>query len=287
MSWLRGCLALLVFAWLAAGPIPARATILCSQLSSPGISINYTNNTVASTQSFFRVTCSRAPGDATSVTFSVSVDNGGNAAGNNNQAMNGAAALRYDTYTNSACGTPWRSNSPITGTITWTSNSDTSPITREINFWGCITQKQTATNSGLYADTVRMTLSYPSGPDLIANMPVSIYAPATCSFTRQPGNILIADYIPFTSGLRTGSTQFGVQCTNQMPYTLATNVQEGVAAGVRYLLSVNQPGGSGTGQPQDYFVTVTVPGGQAGGACSLPSGQTCTTTNSHWIVISY
>jgi len=286
MNWreVRSLLLATLIAWLIN---PVQAAIQCTALSSPGVTINYTNQTTTSTQTYFQVTCSRAAGDPTTVTYSVTANNGQNPSGQNNQAMNGAAGLRYDVYVNSTCTTQWKGNTTITDTITWTSATDTSSITRRTNFWGCITAAQTATNSGLYSDTVGLTLSYAGGTSLTASVPVRIYAPASCTFTSQPGNIVISNYVPFTSATRTASSTFAVQCTNQMPYSLATNVTEAVAAGLRYTLSLSATTGSGTGAPQTYTVTVTVPAGQAGGTCGRPAGQTCTGVNSHFIMVTY
>jgi hypothetical protein len=287
MNYLRLLLGWLGAALLFAAP-SAEAAIQCTTFTSPGFTINYTSQTTASTQTYFRVTCSRASGDATSVTYSVIADNGINPTGQNNRAFNAAASLRYDVYVNGTCGTQWKGNTRISDTITWASAADTSSITRDTPYWGCVTTAQTPTNSGLYSDTVSLTLSYPGGANVVFDAPVRIIAPAFCSFTTQPtpNTITFPNYVPFTSPVRTGTTSFAVQCTNQMLYSLAPNVSEGVAAGVRYLLAINATTAQGTGLPQPYTLTVTVPGGQAGAFCGT-SGTVCTGTNSHYITITY
>lgn len=257
--------------------------ITCTSITSSGVSFSYVNNTTMSVQGTFRVTCTRNAGDpATSVTYDVVADNGTNAQGQNNRATLVAATLRYDVYTGSTCGTQWKGNVKISDTITWTGGATGSQF-KDTNFWGCIVTAQTATSSGTYADTVVMTLSYTGGTSITGNLPVNIYAPAVCTFTSPPTPSTISIAYTSLGPERSGSTLFSVQCTNGMPYTLATDVAEGVVVNLRYLLSITGPTMIGSGAPKQYSITATIPAGQAG-TCS---GGTCVGTNAHTVIVTY
>jgi hypothetical protein len=111
--------------------------------------------------------------------------------------------------------------------------------------------------------------------------PVSIFAPAVCRVTTSAGTINVA-YAAFGIA-RTGSTTFALNCTAGMPYTIATDVSEGVLTGLRYVLSLSNPNPNGTGAPQVFTVTATFPAGQAG-SCATAS---CNASRTHTLTVSY
>lgn len=270
----------IALAWLLAVP-SARAAITCT-IGSPGVSINYASAVPVSLQSFFSVTCTREfATDPTSFSYSVTTDNGRSPNGMNNNATNSpsGATLRYDFYTASGCGTQWKGNLALSDTITW---STTGTITKQGTFWTCMATGQTASASGLYSDTAFLTLK--TGNNQIVatgTVAVSIYAPALCTITRAPGNMTLT-YAAFGAQIAT-STTFDVNCTLQMPYTMATDVPEGVLAGLRYTLGVSASTANGTGAPQMFSITATVPAGQAG-TCATSN---CSASRTHTLTISY
>lgn len=274
--WTRWLVAL---AWLLALPA-VHAAITCTTITSPGVSINYTSNTTASVQTYFTVSCTRgSASDPTSVSYDVTADNGSNNQRQTNQAQLGTSLLKYDFYEDAACKIAWTGKGKISDTITWT-GSATGTITRQTSYWGCIVTRQTPTSSGDYTDSVRLTMKY-NGLTVIGTAPVDIYAPANCTVSTPAGNISLV-YAAFGTQ-KTASTNFGVTCTNGMPYTVATDVTESVLVGLRYALSLSATSANGTGAPQTFTVTATIPAGQAG---TCPSG-TCTGTNTHTLTISY
>lgn len=276
--WHRLLLALALLLLLPA----ARAAITCTSISSPGVSINYVNGTTASVQTFFTVSCTRSSAsDPASVSYDVLADNGTNPTGQNNRATLAGATLRYDVFTSASCATTWKGNRKISDTITW-SGGATGTITKQTSFWACMVSAQTATSAGGYTDSVGLTLSYGNNnPTVSGIVPVSIYAPALCTMVTPAGNLTL-NYTAF--GPQTSqSTSFAVTCTSGMPYTIATDVTEGVLTGVRYVLTLSTPTANGTGAPQTYSITATVPAGQAG-AC--PIGN-CSATRSHTLTITY
>jgi spore coat protein U-like protein len=263
---------MLLFAWLPA------AAITCTSITSPGVTINYVNGSTASMQGTFTVSCTRVAGDAAaSVTYSVVNDRGVNPL-----AFNGSASLQYYLGSLScAASNKWKGASGIGSTISDTmSLPSTGTFTKQTSFFLCVSA-QTATTAGLYSDTAMLTLSYTGGVSITGTSQVRIYAPATCNFTTPPGNISVS-YTALGPQV-SGSTNFNVQCTIGMPYTLATDVPEGVLNNLRYILSLSSLGTNGTGAPQLHTVTATIPAGQAG-TCAVAS---CTAQQTHTLTISY
>ena len=275
-----------LFALLAllAGFSPAHAAISCTNVTSAGASINYQNNTTPTLQATFTVTCTRtSTSDATSVNYEVEADNGLYSNGTNNRARHAVTTtslLKYDLYTASNCGSKFKGNSGINDTITWAAN-ETGPKSKQTSYWVCIKEAQTAGAEGLYSDTVTLVVkwgaSQVTGSPLV---PISIYAPAYCNLSNVP-NISVS-YTAF-GAQQAGTAAFTATCTISMPYTVTTDVDEGVVSGLRYILTVATPAPNGTGAVQNNSVTATFPAGQAG-ACAT---STCNGTNTHTLIVTY
>jgi spore coat protein U-like protein len=257
----------------------ARAAITCTSVTSPGVSINYQTNTTASVQGFFTVSCTRtSAGDPGSVSYEVTADNGLYRQGQVNRAALGTARLNYDLYTNSGCTTEWRANQPISDTISWAPGS-TGTVTKQASFWACV-PAQSPTSSGGYTDQVGLTLTY-NNTTLAGTVGVTIFAPAYCLLLAAPADLILS-YAAFGPQVAQ-STTFRTRCTNGMPYTISTDVVEGVLSGVRYVLSLSDTSPNGTGQSQTFTLTATAPANQAG---QCPTGA-CTGTRVHTLTISY
>lgn len=281
------CTALL----LSAGGV--HAAITCS-IASNGFSTAYSNTTATQTitQTSFTVTCTRAlTTDPTSVSYTVAANNGLYANGINNRAiLNGASYLKYDVYTDGACGSQLKGNTTIPGAITF---AGTGSVSATISYWGCVQALQTGLAAGVYTDAVTLTLSYGPTPQssASANAPVNIATPATCSISTTPGTVAFGSYIAF-GGALAASTGFGATCTNYLPYTLAVSPTTGTIAGVTYTLLLQNaaPVMSGTslsvtgnGFQQTYTVNGTMAAGQSG-VCPLTS---CSGTVPHTLTLTY
>lgn len=274
--WQQLLMALLLLLLLPA----ARAAISCTSVTAPSVAISYTSNTTTSLQSYFTVSCTRtSTNDATSVSYDVFADNGLNPTGQNNRATLGTATVRYDVYTSSSCGTQWKGNKAMSDTITWSAGS-TGTITKQTSFWTCIVTAQTPTSSGTYSDTIGLTLTY-NNTNVYGTVGVSIYAPALCTMTTAAGDLTL-NYTAFGPQV-SQSTTFAVTCTNGMPYTVSTDVTEGVLTGLRYVLSLSSTSANGTGAAQSHSITATLPAGQAG-TCA---GGSCAATRTHTLTIAY
>jgi spore coat protein U-like protein len=235
-----------------------------------------------SVQTFFAVTCTRtSTSDPVSVSYSVKADNGDNANGVNNRGKHSdGSALRYDFYTSSSCSTQWKGGTRISDTITWSGGS-TGAITKQTSFWVCVVSAQTVTSSGVYSDSVGLTLTDSSNLTLSATALVSIFAPALCTVTSPPRSIALG-YTAFGPQV-SGTTSIGVTCTAGMPYVVSTDTAEAVLSGLRYVLSPGSVSSNGSGALQTHTITATVPGGQAG---TCASGA-CNATRTHTLTISY
>lgn len=277
MQWLA---ALVLLLWVNF----AQATISCS-ISSPGFTAGYPVNSasIIITQTSYSITCSRSNNllDATTTTYSVKVDSGTNPQGaNNNRATSGSNTIRYDTYTDSACGTKWQGNTTIpssAGTITMVGLT---PTTVTQNFWGCIGAGISPT-AGTYTDTVTMTPTYGLLVSGGSNtFPVTIITPPTCTISSSPGTVVFS-YTSFSTTAATASTTFGVTCSNSLPYTMAVSPASGTLVGISYSLSL-PASSTGTGVQQTQTISGTAAAGQAGtcatGTCSGIQSTTLTIT---------
>ena len=280
--------------WLAAGLLliasaGAQAAISCSVASS-GISTAYDPNigTPTITQTSFTVTCNRGLStDPTTVSFSNTENNGMNALGINNRAALNGSYIKYDAFLDSGCGTQWKGNTAISGTMTF---ATTGQLSQSYNFWGCVVASQFLA-AGIYTDSVTMTLSYGPSPQSTtsATYPVNIATPATCSMTT-PGPVTFGTYVAF-GGALAASTTFGATCTSYLPYTVVVSPTGGTIAGLDYTLLLTPPAGpagtslnaTGIGALQTYTINGSMAAGQSG-TCSAGS---CSGTVSHTLTLTY
>jgi len=266
---------------LAAFPLAAQAAYNCS-VSSPGFSTAYSpaTPTATVTSTSFTVTCTRALADATTLAYAVGADNGINANGVNNRAASGASLIKYDVYKDGACGTQWKGNSTIGGTLNFGGSTSVS-VTQ--SYWGCVPALQTGLAAGVYTDTVTMTLSYGPNPQATAvgAFGVAIATPATCSLTTAPGNVVFS-YVGFGAAA-SASTTYGVTCTSFLPYAMALDTTSGTLLGVAYTLAISASSATGTGSQQSHSITGNIAAGQAG-TCSSGS---CSASQAHTLTITY
>jgi len=272
--------ALLMLVALVLAPC-AQAAITCS-VSSSGFAAAYSpaTGTTNITQTFFTVTCTRgATSDPASVNYGVKADNGLNPQGQNNRAMFGGNRLGYDVYTNASCGTQWKGNTTISGTINF---SATGTVSQQRNFWGCIGAGQTGLAAGTYTDTVTLTMTYGSPQSSASgSFGVTITTPPVCTVSTAPGTVDFA-YVSFGAAAN-ASTSFGVTCTLALPYTMALDATSGTILGINYTLSLSSSSSTGTGSAQTFQVNGSIAAGQSG-TCA---GGTCIGTQARTLTITY
>ena len=273
---------LLLLATLALLLSPAAGAAITCSVSSSGFAAAYNPAAATAniTQTFFTVTCTRgATSDPTSVSYSVKADNGLTPQGQGNRATFGANRISYDVYKDAACGTQWKGNQAITGTITFAS---TGTVTQQGNFWGCIPAGQTGLAAGTYTDTVTMTMTY-GNPQSTATgtFGVTINTPPVCTVTTAPGTVAFT-YVSFGAAAN-ASTSYGVTCTLALPYTMALDATSGTIVGITYTLSLSSPSSTGTGTQQTFQINGNIAAGQSGTCASA----TCSGTQARTLTITY
>ena len=267
----------------------AQAAITCS-VTSPGFTMNYVANSTMSQQTYFTTSCSRSSSaDAQSLTYSVAVNNGLYNQGGNRARENIAGTnyhVRYESYSDSGCASAWGAGGAvrITDTINWTGGAnDFTVVNKNTNYWGCVTTAQSGMPAGGYDDTLTMSLRF-SGSNTVRDTgtaTVRIYAPAACSIPVAPGNVTF-NYTAFGSAVN-ASTNFSVNCTTLMPYTLSLNSNSGTVLGLSYTLGLSAAGGNGTGEAQSYNINGTMAAGQSG-ICTTGS---CVGSTPHTLTVGY
>jgi spore coat protein U-like protein len=268
--------------------VPAVAMAISCTITSAGLSTTHTPNAALPniTQSSLTLTCSRGALEiATSTTYSISVNNGINAAGAQNNAKL-SSNIQYETYKASDCNSAWSSASPITGSLGLPTSGTQYSTT--INYWGCIPINQQVP-AGTYLDTVTMTVTYSDpliiigGTSTINNtFPVSITNLPVCSITSI-GNVNFGTYLAFRStALVAPNATITLNCTPEFPYALALDANNGVVAGLNYALSLSATNSAGTGPNQTHTIGGTMPANQAGtcatGSCTAADPRTLTIT---------
>jgi spore coat protein U-like protein len=281
-SALRTCMVAAI-AWAS---VASHAAITCTCTSS-GWSTAYVPTTTANniTQASISLTCQRnAAGDGASVAYTISANNGSHGAGQQNRAQIGASTNRinYDLYQDSGCNTNFGTGGArrITGTMTGLTNF--TPETITVFFWGCVPGSQTGLAAGTYTDSVTLTPTPTTPTNPTCTSSVTIVSPASCTISTAPGNVAFT-YSAFQATDALATTNFGVTCTNLLPYTMALDATTAVIAGLQYSVALSSSGGTGTGLEQTYSVNGDMPANQAG-TCLTSS---CATTQPRTLTITY
>ena len=256
------------------------AAITCG-VTSGGFATAYDPATPTTniTQASFTVTCTKGlAGDPPSVNFSVRVDNGLYSLGINNRAAFGTRRIRYDVYTNSTCGSPWKGATAISGTV---NTPSVGTFTATGTFWGCVAAGF-AVPAGTYTDTVTMTMTYgATSSTAVGSFNVWITTPPTCAITSAPTNVVF-NYVSFGAAVNAAGA-FGVTCSLALPYTMALDSGGGTIVGLAYTIALSTTASTGTGAQQMHTVNGNMAAGQSG-VCALP---TCSVTQAHSVTITY
>jgi spore coat protein U-like protein len=268
----------------------AQAAITCTSPVTGGFSTTYapTQTVNNATQGTITFNCTRGvAGDATSVI--VASTTGLNALGTIARAKLGASFIQYDGYKDSACTQLW-TNPTIANSITATLLPilTSQPVT--ISYWGCITLSGQVVPAGTYVDTIQMGVFTTTGT-AISPQPtfsVAILNPATCTITSV-ANVAFGTYVALQSTpLVSPAANVVMNCTSNLPYSLALDATTGLIAGVglNYSLATSWTAGSqlrGTGPGQTFTMTGTLPANQAG-TCSTGS---CTGSDTRTLTVTY
>jgi spore coat protein U-like protein len=292
------------FLWLAtvamlAIATSAQARVTCT-VNSLGFATAYpmSGGALNITAANFTVTCTATGRRTVTVNYQVGVNNGANAAGTQNRARSGGSRLNYDLYSDLGCTSQWQNtavNNRIPNpAVSFSLTPGTSDV-RTFSYYGCVPAGLTVPAAGTYTDTVTMSFtgSVSRGGSTFTGgtFPVSITAPATCSFSQQPGNIVF-NYTSFSATAVLANTSFQATCTNLLPYTIALDATAGVVTGLNYTLALNTTANSGGVSPltsggngiaQTFYVNGSIAAGQSG-TCAT---GICTGSQTHSLTITY
>ena len=266
----------------------AQAVISCTGPVSSGFSTSYapTQTVFNITQGTIKFNCTRsAAGDPTTVI--IQNDLGIHTSGGIPRARSGGKYIQYNNYQDSACSSLW--GNTIASAISVTLLPVTTPQPLNASFWGCITLAGQAVPAGTYTDTVTMGVYTTGGIGIspLSTYPVSILNPATCNITSV-ANVDFGTYVALrNTALVSPTADVVMNCTTNMPYSMALDATNGLiaAVGLNYSLATSWVAGSqlrGSGPGQTFTMTGTLPANQAGtcstGSCSGSDTRTLTVT---------
>ena len=273
-------LALGAFAW------PTFAAVTCTASVTSivkGYDPNATGATVATGS--YTVSCTRLATDPNTFNWSLGADNGTHYSGAQNRVQLGTRTYNYELYrlTPYINANRWQdaASTRFTGTVsfgTQLSGSSTG------SFDLMLTGPQTVRPAGTYTDTVTVTVRNAGSGAMLSQstFSVSIITIASCTLATPPGNINFA-YTSFQVSAATASTNFGVNCTTGIPYTMALDATSGTLLSLPYTLSLSQSASTGTGAAQTFSINGSIVGGLSG-TCATGS---CTASDIRTLTISY
>ena len=243
--------------WLAA---PAHAVISCN-VSSPGFTSFYdtTAGTPNDNVGSATITCTRASGDATTVSYTLDSNQGLRSQSQNYRATRNGQDLAYDIYMNAARTSPWASGNPFSGTLNFGAGTS---LSLSLPYYPRIAAGLNPP-AGLYTDTVTMTLTYGSATAQ-STFPVQIYVDTSCQINSPTD--LTFNYTSFRVTALIGTSTFNVKCTNALPYALSLDLSSvtDAATNLAYTLALSGATANGTGLNQLITVTGTMAAGQSG-----------------------
>lgn len=262
------------------------------------------------------LTCSRAPTDASSMTYRIAADNGDNASGATRRVRRGTHTNFLNYRLNrgpspgqvapcTTAGTVWRASG--SGLITGTLNFGSS-LTASHTWFYCATANPSLLQpAGAYTDQVELTLRYPNtgqGQLLTAPLDLQFGVQTLCLIDKPIANLSVG-YTSFQTAPATASTQVMLRCNLNTPWTVGllgpsaptaapvANLTQQSLLGLTYSLQVSPAAGiglgnTGTGAPgnegqQPVTIQLNVPGEQMG-SCSQ---AVCNATATHTLVVTY
>jgi spore coat protein U-like protein len=234
------------------------------------------------------VSCTSNNVASRTATYQISAPYSANATGTQRRAAFGANFLNYNLGANLGCSTAWNNTTAQLPTPAYTTPAMTSASAADVHtfyFWFCVPAGLTVPAAGTYTDTTNLTVTglasaggFTGGTGALK---VNITAPATCSLSTPPGNIVF-NYTSFGAAAN-ASTTFGATCTNLLPYTMALDATTGTLLGLTYTLALSAASATGSGVAQSYTINGTIAAGQSG-TCAA---TTCTGSQTRTLTISY
>jgi len=233
----------------------------------------------------YTVSCNRLASDPNTFNWQLGANNGQQPNGAQNRVQMGAAANRYNYEIYRL--------TPYVNANRW-QDGGTTRFTGTINFGAALIASQSGAfdlrlpgpqpvdPAGTYTDTVTVTVRNGAGTMLSqTTFNVSIITIANCTLTTPPPNLNLA-YTSFQVAPAAASVTYRVNCTTNMPYTMALDATSGTLVGLNYTVALSQAAATGTGANQTFSINGAITAGQAGtcatGSCSGSATRTLTIT---------
>ena len=142
--------------------------------------------------------------------------------------------------------------------------------------------------------TAAVAMSIPAAQAATATAPFNVIANLTgaCRISSAPSDITV-NYTAFQVTTATGTSNFTVQCSNNllysitMPLSTADNINTNL--GLSNSVAITAGGSTnvtGTAAGNAHTITATIASGQAGTCATAPPG-TCTATNGYTLTVTY
>lgn len=251
------------------------------------------------TQGTVTLICSRAAGDANTLSYRIMAGPGLNPSANGQRRVKQTAGANYLTYSLSR-GTTEGGGAACANNSNWEDPTvgAAKVITGSLNFgvaltasatWGyCIRlPAQGLPPAGTYTDAVSVSARYPDS-SAGANTPpallsYTVWVGDHCVFNTYPGTMAFS-YTSFSPSAVTASQPFALRCSQGTPWTVSVDPPASSLLGLDYSIAASPASGTGLGNTgQTVTLTGTIPAGQAG-TCAT---GTCTATQTHTVTISY
>lgn len=282
----------------------ASAALTCTAPVATAMNTAYATTGVVPnvTQISVDFTCKRTlAGDATTVFLRGNNSNTCAGGGNSDASFTSGgttSCIDYEVYRTIGCATLWSTGAAGAYSVAIPSgplNTNISVATQTL--YGCITvaNQAPAAGNGTYTDSLPIQVRTTANGTLLSSgtLSTSIIYLASCSAPSVTA-VTFGSYVALqATALQSTGGAVTVNCTSNLPYTMALSSSNGLiaAAGLNYSLSLQDTGGNvvtggrGTGANQTYKVQGTMASGQAGSCTST----TCSGTNvgAHTLTLTY
>ncbi len=274
----------------------AWAVYSCSVTAS-STGVLYIAPTPQDSQGVATLTCTRASGDATTLTYRLKASNGLNVTGTQRRVRLGATTnyLNYSIRQLATCNNASNWYAPATGTTnvaTGTLNFGAA-LSQSVNFSYCIRTRvggggnAAAPTAGVYTDTVNIFGQFPNSDAgaLTAVAPITYNVGVTnqCVLNSFPTR-MVFNYTSFSATPQVVAQSFNLRCSNTLPWTATVSPAAATVLGLNYTVAVSPAvTTNGTGANQPVTLTATMPANQSG-TCNT---GTCTGTQAHTVTITY
>jgi len=274
--------------WVMSSSVYA-GSFSCAIASASGISLTYDpiSPTQTSGTGTLAINCTKSGSNLAVIFYELGINGGVNLSGVQSRALNGTAAMNYNTWRDNGNSQVWNdiSSNRIKGSL-----SSTSSQTIYVNYYVSIPAAQIA-GAGTYLDTQTVKLyqgisASAATTDIsptIQTFGVSLTVAAKCTLSSPPGNVHF-NYTSFQTTASLASTSFAVTCMNNTTYSMALDSASGTLLGLSYSLSLSQ---SGTQTGNGFAQGATINGSVASGQSGSCNGASCTASEPRTLTISY